>query len=72
MEPVVEEAIRKTDANSQPDLSATWRRAGMAMQTLDRHTQADAYFEKALAADPNGRWSAGVKTALEQKSLWRA
>ena len=68
----VAEAIRKTNAQSRPDVAATYRRLGLAMQALDRQAEAEQYLEKAVTADPHGRWSGLAKAALGRRSVWSA
>ena len=67
--PAIAEAIRKTNFKSRPDAAATYRRLGLAMQALDRQAEADEYLKKAVEADPNGRWSALARAALQRGSL---
>jgi tetratricopeptide (TPR) repeat protein len=62
---------RKTNPKSPPDLAATYRRLGLAMQAIDRHAEAEEYLKKARDVDPHGRWSALVKAALGERSVWR-
>ena len=68
----VAEAIRKTNRKSPPDLAATYRRLGMAMQAIDRQAEAEEYLKKARDVDPHGRWAPLVKAALGERSVWRA
>lgn len=63
------EAIRKTNARSRPDLAATYYRLGMAMQALDRTSEAEECFEKSLATDPNGRRSAILRQPQARASV---
>jgi tetratricopeptide (TPR) repeat protein len=66
----VAEAIRKTNPKSRPDVSATYRRLGLAMKAMDRQTEAEEYFKKVTDADPQGRWSPLVKAMLK-RSVFR-
>ena len=68
----VAEALRKTNLRSGPDAAATYRRLGLAMQALDRQKEAEEYLQKAVEADPNGRWSAPARAALSQAGVWSA
>jgi tetratricopeptide (TPR) repeat protein len=67
--PAVAEAIRKTNPKSKPDLAATWRRLGMAMQAMGRQAEADEYLKKARDADPHGRWSALARATSGERSV---
>jgi Tfp pilus assembly protein PilF len=67
--PAVAEAIRHTNPKSRPELAATYRRLGLAMQAMDRQAEADDYLRKAIEADPQGRWMALAKAALGRGSL---
>jgi len=49
-------AIRHTNPKSCPEVAATYRRLGMAMQAMGRGAEAKEYFERARNADPSGRW----------------
>jgi tetratricopeptide (TPR) repeat protein len=65
------ESIRQTNMNSRPDTATTYRRLGLAMRALDRQSEADDYLQKAVDADPHGRWGLLAKAALAEKSVWR-
>jgi tetratricopeptide (TPR) repeat protein len=65
----VAEALRTTNCNSRPDLAATYRRVGLAMQALDRQAEAADYLEKASEADPQGRWSTLARQSLGQRRI---
>jgi hypothetical protein len=43
----------------------------MAMLAMDRQAEAEEYLKKARDAEPNGRWSALVREALGERSVWR-
>jgi len=68
----VAEAIRSTNWKSPTDVAATSRRLGLAMRAMGRLAEAEDYLKKARDAEPHGRWSAQVRAALGEKSVWRA
>jgi tetratricopeptide (TPR) repeat protein len=61
-------AILETNANSAPDLAATYRRLGLAMRAMHRESLAEDYLKKARDANPNGRWGLLAKAALQVKA----
>jgi len=55
--PAVAEAVRRTNLRSKPDIAATYHRVGLALETIDRKSEAREYLLKAREADPYGTWA---------------
>jgi tetratricopeptide (TPR) repeat protein len=66
------EAIRKTNPKSRPDVASTYHRLGLAMQAMDRPSEAEQYLQKAIAAGPHGRWPTLARSALARKRILSA
>lgn len=66
----IENALKHTDKSAAPDMASTHYRAGMALQTLERESEANEHFNAAIKFDPHGRRGTLAKAALRETGVW--